>query len=154
MTSSRSKADNVEIVLIEDNASDVLVTLNALKKASICNKIHVLKESVDVMDFLLRAGRFAGEPHLPAETVVLLSLNLSGIHGLDLLRKIKEDERTKHFPVILLSSSQEERGVMEGYKIGANACIVKPVDLAKIVEAASELHLGWLLISPGEADLQ
>jgi two-component system response regulator len=143
--------EKVEILLVEDNAADVTHILNTLKKANLCNRVHVLREGAQVLDFLFRTGSFAGQPPLPAEVLILLSLNLRDVHGLDILRKIKGDERTRSLPVIIFTSSQEERGVMESYKLGANACIVKPMDLSKLVEAVSELRLGWLLISPEDA---
>lgn len=139
---------NVEFLLVEENPADITLTLNTLKKASVFNKIHVLREGSQVMDFIFSTGPFINQPPISPETLILLSLNLTGIHGLDLLRRIKSDQRTKSFPVIILTSSQEERGVMQSYKLGANACIVKPVDLPKFVEAVAELRLGWLLISP------
>jgi len=141
-------AESVEIVLVEDSAVEISLTLNVFKKANISNGVHILRNPAELMEFLLRSGSFSGHPALPLTTLVLLSLNLKGTHGLDLLRKIKGDERTKSLPVIMLTSSQEERGIMESYKIGANACIVKPFDLPKFVEAVADLRLGWLLISP------
>lgn len=140
----------IDILLVEDNASDSSLMVSTLKKANIANRIHVLGDGTKLLDFILRQGDFTGEPPLAAELLVLLSLNLAGIHGLDLLRKLKSDERTRSLPVIILTSSQEERGVMQAYKIGANACIVKPLDLRKLIEAVTESRLGWLLISPEE----
>lgn len=138
----------LDILLVEDNAEQVAATLHALKKASICNRVQVLQDPSEVFDYLFRTGTHAKELPLSAETLILLSLNLTAASGLDLLRKLKADERTKSLPVIMLSSSQEERGVMQGYKLGASGCIVKPVDLPKFVEAISELRLGWLLVTP------
>jgi CheY-like chemotaxis protein len=136
-----------QIVLIEDDPQDVSITLNALRKANITNTMHPLETPDVAMEFLLRTGSFANQPALPSECLILLSLNLRGSPSLDLLRKLKGDERTKALPVIMLTSSQEERGVMQSYKLGANACIVKPVDLPKFIEAISELRLGWLLVA-------
>jgi DNA-binding response OmpR family regulator len=109
--------------------------------------VRVLETPDLAMEFLLRTGSFSSQPPLASESLVLLSLNLRGSPSLDLLRKLKGDERTKTLPVIMLTSSQEERGVMQSYKLGANACIVKPVDLPKFIEAISELRLGWLLVA-------
>lgn len=150
MKNGNGNGGKVEILLVEDNPADVTITLNALKKANIVNRVHVLREASQILDFLVRRGAFASEPRLPAETLILLALNLGTVHGLDVLRKIKSDERTKSLPVIMLTSSQEERGVMQSYKLGANSCIVKPIDPQKFIEAVSELRLGWLLISPEE----
>ena len=141
----------VEILLIEDNPADVTVALEALKKANVANRVHVLREGGEALDFLVRTGPFAAEPPLSAQTLILLTLRLKTVHGLDVLRKIKSDERTKNLPVIILTSSQEERGVMQSYKLGANACIVKPMELNKLIEAVAELRLAWLLISDDES---
>jgi two-component system, response regulator len=150
MTNGNKNGGKVEILLVEDNPADVTVTLDALKKANIANRVHVLRDGSQALDFLTRTGSFSTESRLSAETLILLALSLGAIHGLDVLRKIKSDERTKNLPVIMLTSSQEERGVMQSYKLGANACIVKPLDLAKFIEAVSELRLGWLLVSPDD----
>ena len=135
-------------MLVENNPVDAALALAALKKANISNRIHVIEDGNAVLDFVFGTGTHAGRPPLREETLILLSMNLRGVHGLDVLRKLKGDERSKGFPVIILTSSQEERGVMEGYKLGANGCIVKPLDLPKFIEAVSELRLGWLLIAP------
>jgi two-component system, response regulator len=138
----------IDILLVEDNPSDTSLITNTLNKANICNRTHVLANGAEILEFLLRKEPFSGQAPLPAEILILLSLNLSGIHGLDVLRKLKSDERTRTLPVIILTSSQEERGVMQSYKLGANACIVKPMDLRKLIEAVAEVRLGWLLVCP------
>jgi two-component system response regulator len=148
MRNGSCNGGKVDILLIEDNPQHITATLNALKKANITNNVHVLQEPAEVFDFLSRSSGPQGASTLSEQTIILLSLTLEKVHGLDLLRKLKADERTKGLPVIILSSSQEERGVMQGYKLGASGCIVKPVDLPKFVEAVSELRLGWLLIAP------
>jgi two-component system, response regulator len=137
----------IEIILAEDKPPDVTSTVNTLKKANICNRVHVVRDGKELLDFLFRTGSSAEFPAPVGELLILLSLRLSDAHGLDVLRKIKNDERTKTVPIIILTSSQEERGVMQSYKLGANAAIVKPLDLGKLVEAVSELRLGWLLVS-------
>jgi two-component system response regulator len=142
----------VEILLVEDNPQDITRILNVLKKVNLGNRVHILREGAQIQDFLFRTGAFATLPALTGETVVLLSLNLRDINALDALRKIRADERTRSYPVIILTSSQEERGVMQSYKLGANACIVKPMELSKFVEAVSELRLGWVLVSPEETN--
>ncbi len=141
----------VDILLVEDNPADAALIVSTLKKANVFNPSQILPNGDDILDFVLRKGLYAGRAPLPAEILILLSLSLSGMHGLDVLRKLKSDERTRSLPVIILTSSQEERGVMESYKLGANACIVKPLDLRKLVEAVAELGLGWMLISPGRS---
>lgn len=150
MKNGSANAGKIDILLVEDSPGDTAQILNTLKKAHICNKVHVLREGGQVLEFLFRTGTYAGQSALPAETLILLSLNLQEANGLDVLRAIKSDERSKSLPVIILTSSQEQRGVMESYKIGANACIVKPLELSKFIESVAELRLGWLLINPDE----
>ena len=144
------KNRELDILLVEDNAADTSLILNTLKKVNICNGTHVLADGSEILDFLLRKGSYTGQPPLPVEVLIFLSLNLTGMHGLDVLRKLKSDERTRSLPIIIMTSSQEERGVMQSYQLGANACIVKPLDMRKLIEAVAELRLGWLLLSPEE----
>lgn len=150
MKNGSGNGERIELVLIEDRPNDVKAILDTLKKANLCNRIHVLNEGAKVLDFLLRTGEFSKQPPLPHESLILLSLTMGNVNGLDLLRKIKSDERTKSLPVIMLTGSQEDRGVMQSYKLGANACIVKPIDFPKLIEAVAELRLWWLLVSKEE----
>jgi two-component system, response regulator len=152
MTNGIGNGGKTDILLVDDNPADTALVLSVLKKANIINRIHVLSEGGQILDFLFRNGQYKDSPALPAETLILLSLKLNGGTGLEVLRKIKNDERSRGFPVILLTSSQEDRGVMEGYKIGANACVVQPIDITKFIEAVAELRLGWLLISADEQE--
>jgi len=152
MTNGARNHGKTDILLVDDNPIDIALVLNVLKRANIINRVHVLREGPQILDFLFRNGDFKSAPPLPAETLILLSLKLNGGSGLEVLRKIKSDQRSKDFPIILLTSTQEDRGVMEGYKIGANACVVQPIDLTKFVEAVAELRLGWLLVAPDEAE--
>jgi len=154
MTNGNSNNGKTDILLVDDNPADTAFVLSVLKKANIINRIHVLSDGGHILDFLSRQGHYKDSPTLPAETLILLSLKVNGGSGLEVLRKIKNDERSKDFPVILLTSSQEERGVMEGYKIGANACVVQPIDITKFIEAVAELRLGWLLVSADEQEKQ
>ena len=148
MHNGGSTPSRIEIILAEDNPADIASTLNTLKKANIGNQVHVMREGKELLNFL--TGANTGLPAPGREILILLSLRLSDSHGLDVLRKIKNDERTRTVPVIILISSQEERGVMQSYKLGANAAIVKPLDLTKLVEAVSELRLRWLLVTADE----
>jgi two-component system, response regulator len=143
-----ANGSRVEIILIEDNPDHIASVEATLHKANICNRVAVLKTASEAFEFLFRTGPYAKEGPLSPETLLLLSLSLKTMHGLDLLRKLRNDERTKALPVIMLTSSQEERGVMQSYKLGASGCIVKPVDLQKFVEAVAELRLSWLLMGP------
>ena len=140
-----TNGSKTDILLVVDNAKDTGMVLSVLKKAKVINRIHVLADGNDILEFLFRRGPYQDAGRLPAEMLILLSLNLSSPSGIEVLRKIKGDERSRAFPIILLASSQEDRGVMEGYKLGANACIVQPMDITKFIEAVAELRLGWLL---------
>jgi CheY-like chemotaxis protein len=151
MNNGNPDGSRVEILLVEDNPADITHIVATLKKVNLCNHIHVLREGALLPDFLFRTGTFAGQPPLPAELLILLSLGIRDVFALDILRKITSDERTRSLPIIILTSSQEERGVMQSYKLGASGCIVKPIELTKFVEAVAELRLGWLLISPEES---
>lgn len=151
VTMELGAASFVEILLIEDNPEHISSVQALLQKANICNQVTVLRTASEAFDCLFRTGPFAKEKPLSPETLVLLSLSLKSMHGLDLLRKMRNDERTKTLPVIMLTSSQEERGVMQSYKLGASGCIVKPLDLQKFVEAVAELRLAWLLLPPPNA---
>ena len=150
MDSGAAKQQQVEILLIEDNPDDVSLTLSALKKGKVSNKVHVLKDGSEALDFIFGQGAYAHRREGEHVQLILLDLNLPKIHGLDVLRKIKTDERTKSIPVIIMTASQEERGVMQSYKLGAQGCVVKPFELPKFVEAVSELRLSWLLIDHHE----
>ena len=145
-----TKDGNTAILLIDDNKADASQVLNVFRTAKITNPVHVLTEGRDVLDFLFRKGRFEKDGPLPTETLILLSLKLQSAVATEVLKKIKSDERSRNFPVIVLSSSQQDRGVMDAKKIGANAPIVHPIDITKFMEAVAELKLGWLLISPDE----
>jgi CheY-like chemotaxis protein len=136
-----------DILLVADHPGETALVLKVLNKAKVINRIHVLTEGREILNFLGRTGPYQDAPSLPAETLILLSLSLQTPSGIEVLRKLKSDERTRTLPVIMLAASQEDRGVMEGYKLGANACIVQPMDIAKFIEAVAELRLGWLLIS-------
>jgi two-component system, response regulator len=141
----------IEILLVEDNPADITIILNSLKKANICNHVHVLRGGKELLQHVFQSGGPSAPASKGSEVLVFLSLKLPDAQGLDILRKLKGDERTKALPVIVLTSSQQERGVMESYKLGANACIVKPLDLAKLVEAVAELRLGWLLLASDDS---
>ena|SRR5688572_30089390 len=145
--SNQNHSGKTDILLVSDNPEESALVLKVLKKAKIINRLHLLASPNDILDFLFRTGSYKETPSTSAETLVLLSLNLQSTSGIEVLRKIKSDSRSRELPIILLASSQEECGVMEGYKLGANACIVHPIEITKFIEAVAELHLNWLLIS-------
>ena len=134
------------ILLVEDNPGDEALTLRALRKNNILNTVVVARDGADALDYLFATGAHSergGElPH-----IVLLDLNLPKIGGLDVLRKIRSQDATKLLPVIILTSSKEERDVTSGYDLGANSYIVKPVDFTQFSEAVRQLGLYWLVLN-------
>ena len=137
----------VEILLVEDNPSDVQLTLRALRKHNLANQVFVVKDGAQALDFIFAAGKYAERRIENGPKVVLLDLKLPKVNGLEVLRQIKSDERTKIIPVVVLTSSQEERDIVESYKLGVNSYIVKPVDFRKFTHSISELGLYWLLLN-------
>ena len=150
MTDATKDGSKTAILLIDDSEAGAAQIVNLFRTARVINPVHVLTEGRDVLDFLFRKGRFEQDAPLPAETLILLSLQLQSAIAAEVLKKIKSDERSRTFPIIVLTSSQQDRGVMEAYKLGANAAIVHPIDITKFMEAVAELKLGWLLISSEE----
>jgi CheY-like chemotaxis protein len=141
-----SDSTAVDILLVEDNPNDVELATRALRKAKLANPIFVVSDGAEALDFLFRTGAYAGcPPHTPK--VVLLDLKLPKIDGLEVLRRIKGDERTRVIPVVVLTSSREESDVVESYRLGVNSYIVKPVDFEQFLAAVERLGLYWLLLN-------
>ena len=139
--------DAVDILLVEDNPHDVELTLRALKKHNLANRVHVVKDGAEALEFIFGTDTYADRDIEIGPKVVLLDLKLPKVDGLEVLRKIKSDERTKIIPVVVLTSSQEESDIVKSYKLGANSYMVKPVDFDKFIESVSELGLYWLLLN-------
>ena len=130
----------VDILLVEDNANDAELTLRALKQRNLANQVHVCRDGAEAMDFFSNG---AG----PVPKVVLLDLKLPKVDGLEVLRQLRADDRTRLLPVVVLTSSTEERDLVESYRLGANSYVRKPVDFTQFVEAARQLGLYWLLMN-------
>ena len=139
-------ADQV-ILLIEDNKSDEELTLRALNKHNIGNQVVVLRDGAAALDYLFGRGTHAGRDTQALPQVVLLDLNLPKVGGLEVLRAIRGDERTKLLPVVILTSSQEDSDLARGYASGANSYVVKPVDFTQFAEAVRRLGLYWLVLN-------
>ncbi len=139
--------DDVEILLIEDSEADVELTLRALRKHNVANRIQVARDGAEGLDFLFARGPFAGRngAHLPK--VVLLDLKLPKVTGVEVLERIRRDERTKLLPVVVLTSSKEEPDVRRCYELGVNSYIVKPVQFDAFVKAVTEAGFYWLLLN-------
>lgn len=136
-----------QILLVEDNPDDVKLTLTALKKSRIFNEVVVAQDGVDAMDYLLGKGNFEGRDITVLPQVVLLDLNMPRMDGLEVLRRIREGERTRFLPVVILTTWSEDRDRIESYKLGANSYVRKPVDFNQFAEAVQQLGLYWLVIN-------
>ena len=139
--------DNKIILLVEDNPDDVDLTLRALKKSNITNEVLVVRDGVEALDYLFATGVHAGRDFSVMPTVILLDLKLPKVDGLEVLRRLRADDRTKLLPVVILTSSKEEQDLIDGYRLGANSYIRKPVDFAQFTEAVRQLGLYWLLLN-------
>jgi len=139
--------NEVEILLVEDNPRDAELTLRALKKRHLANHLVWVKDGAEALDYIFGAGTNAGPTPNHTPRVILLDLKLPKVDGLEVLRRLKGDDRTKSIPVVVLTSSREERDVVESYRLGVNSYIVKPVDFDKFAEAVVELGLYWLLLN-------
>ena len=135
------------ILLVEDNPDDVKLTLRALQNCNIANKVVVAGDGLEALNYLLGAGAHAGRDLSDCPAVVLLDLKLPKIDGLELLRRMRADYRTKLLPVVVLTSSKEEQDIVTSYDLGANSYIRKPVDFDRFVEAVRQLGLYWLLLN-------
>ena len=135
------------ILQVEDNPDDVELTLLAFKNNHIQNEVVVVRDGAEVLDYLFGTGAYAGRDIDIMPAVTLLDLNLPKINGLEVLRRIRGDERTQLLPVIILTSSKEEQDLISSYKLGANSYIRKPVDFAQFSEAIRQLGLYWLLLN-------
>jgi two-component system response regulator len=133
------------ILLVEDNPDDVELTLRALKKNNILNKVIVAKDGVEALDYLLGTGVHAGRNAKELPIVILLDLKLPRIDGMEVLKRIRQNEFTRLLPVVILTSSAEDKDKINGYTLGANSYVRKPVDFAKFTEAIKALGLYWLI---------
>lgn len=140
-------ANEIEILLVEDNPDDVELTLRALRKHNLANNIQVARDGAEALEFIFGTGAYAGRDINHKPRVIFLDLKLPKVDGLEVLRKVKSDERTKAIPVVVLTSSHEERDVVESYKLGVNSYITKPVDFDKFVLTVKELGFYWLLLN-------
>lgn len=141
MTRSRT------ILLVEDNPDDVLLTLRAFERSRVVNEIVVAQDGEEALDYLFARGKHTGRNPTVMPEVVLLDLKLPKVDGLEVLRRMRADERTRRLPVVVLTSSGEERDMISSYDLGANSFVRKPVDFDEFVEAAHQLGLYWLVLN-------
>ena len=139
--------DEKMILLVEDNPNDEALTLRALKKNNIKNGVVVVRDGAEALDWLFARGAHASRDPALVPQVVLLDLKLPKVSGLEVLRVMRDDPRTKRLPVVLLTSSKEEQDVIAGYELGANSYVRKPVDFAEFAEAIRQLGLYWLVLN-------
>jgi two-component system, response regulator len=139
--------ENSMILVVEDNPDDEALTLRALKKNNIGNQVFVVRDGAEALDFLFCTGAYAERDPHDMPQIILLDLKLPKVDGLEVLRRIRADERTRLLAVVILTSSKEEQDLLEGYKKGANSYIRKPVDFNQFVEAVRQLSLYWLVLN-------
>jgi two-component system response regulator len=135
------------ILLVEDSSSDEELTLRALKKGNLANRVIVARDGAEALDYLFARGKHAGRDAREVPQVVLLDLNLPKIGGLEVLRQIRADDRTKVLPVVILTSSKEDKDLLGGYASGANSYVVKPVDFTQFADAVQQLGMYWLVVN-------
>lgn len=138
---------NHVILLVEDNPDDVELTLRAFEKSKVANDIVVVRDGEQALNYLFRAGPHAQRDPKMMPEVVLLDLKLPKVDGLEVLRRMRADERTRRLPVVVLTSSNEESDIIRSYDLGANSFVRKPVNFAQFIEAAQQLGLYWLVLN-------
>ncbi|HUB87345.1 MAG TPA: response regulator [Verrucomicrobiae bacterium] len=137
----------VEILIVEDTPQDLELALRALKKANLTNRIEVARDGAEAMDFVFCEGAHAGRKMENGPKVILLDLKLPKVDGLEVLQRIKADPRTKTIPVVVLTSSKEQRDIVDSYRLGVNSYIVKPVNFERFAAAVQDLGMYWLLLN-------
>ncbi len=140
---------NKVILLAEDNPDDVKLTMRALKKANVLNEVVVAQDGTEALDYLFGTGKYAGRDINQKPQVVLLDLKMPKVDGLEVLQRIRGDERTRLLPVVVLTTSSEDKDRVSSYKLGANSYVRKPVDFNQFTEAVRQLGLYWLLLNEG-----
>lgn len=139
--------DNVEILLVEDNPADVELTMHALRHNNLANRIHVARDGEEALDFLFCRGPHSKRSFDNPPRMVLLDLKLPKVDGLEVLRQLKGDSRTKAIPVVILTSSKEDRDMVSGYRFGVNSYIQKPVDFSAFRDTIKQLGLYWMVVN-------
>lgn len=142
-----SAHDEVEILLVEDNPTDAELTMEALREAKLVNHLVWVKDGAEALDFIFRKGAFAGRAANSFPSVILLDLRLPKVDGLEVLQRLKADEQTRRIPVVVLTSSNEDRDIMRSYEQGVNSFVSKPVGFEEFARVVSQLGMYWLLIN-------
>lgn len=137
----------LDIILVEDNPADEEMTLFALKENNLANRVKVLRDGTEAVDYIFRKGQYEGSGICDQPKLILLDLNLPKINGIEILRMIRADERTKTIPVVVLTSSPHDRDRIESYKLGVNSYIVKPVEFENFSQAVAQIGFYWVLLN-------
>ena len=137
----------IEILLVEDNPSDVKLAMRAFEKNNLANKVQVLRDGEEALEYLFGTGRYAGKNDLARPKVILLDLKLPIVDGHEVLKRIKSDLQTQMIPVVVMTSSNYEKDMVESYQLGVNSYVQKPVDFEQFIEAVRQLGLYWLLVN-------
>jgi len=146
------ESGGVDILLVEDNPNDAELALHAFRKHKLTNKIHLVRDGAEALEFIFRTGAYAERDPAEQPRVILLDIKLPKVDGLEVLRRIKGDDSTKSIPVVMLTSSREERDIIDGYRLGVNSYIVKPVEVDQFTNAVRELGMYWLLLNKPPID--
>lgn len=144
---ARNEMSQNVILLVEDNPDDELLTLRALKKSGVQNEIVVAHDGVEALDYLFASGPYAGRDPAVTPQLILLDLKLPRVNGLEVLKRLRSDERTRRLPVVILTSSREQRDMLDGYGLGANSYVRKPVNFEQFVKAVELLRSYWLVLN-------
>ncbi len=139
--------DEVEILLVEDNETDAELTIRALKKKNLTNKLVWVKDGAEALEFLFATGSYSDRSKEGLPRLILLDLRMPKVDGLEVLQRIKADEKTRKIPVVVLTSSKEDKDIVESYKLGVNSYVSKPVEFDEFTQAISTLGLYWMLLN-------
>lgn len=140
-----TQTDHIEILLVEDNPADAEMTLRALRRNNLANKVHWVKDGEEALEFMFRTGGYADRESGATPKLVLLDIKMPKVDGIEVLRRLKENEETRRVPVVVMTSSNEERDVVDSYRLGVNSYIVKPVQFEAFLETVAKIGLYWVI---------
>jgi CheY-like chemotaxis protein len=143
--SGPERFEHIEILLVEDNPTDAEMTLRALRRNQLANKVHWVKDGAEALEFMFRTGAYASRTAASSPKLVMLDIKMPKVDGIEVLRRLKEDAATRQVPVVVMTSSNEERDVMDSYRLGVNSYIVKPVQFEAFHDIVSKIGLYWVL---------